>query len=118
MFPEDNKHCVPQLWHLGESEQPGPETTHLQVFGFHKHIFLFLHLYFHLVLLYESLITDGVVDTSCAETVQQLWEGPESEKVEKVVGAVRVVVEVEVREVGVRFIVTDFMSNKTSFREF
>ena len=28
LLPEDDEHCVSELGHLGEGEEPGPEAAH------------------------------------------------------------------------------------------
>ena len=55
LFPQDDEHGVPQLWHLGQGEEPSPEAAHF-------------------VLLHEARVADGVVEAAGGEGVQELGE--------------------------------------------
>ena len=55
LFPQDDEHGVPQLWHLGQGEEPSPEAAHF-------------------VLLHEAGVADGVVEAAGGESVQELRE--------------------------------------------
>ena len=55
LLPEDDEHCVSELRHLGEGEQPGPEAAHF-------------------VRLHKAGVADGVVEAPRGQGVEELWE--------------------------------------------
>ena len=61
LLPEDDEHCVSELGHLGEGEEPRPEAAHF--------------VWFHKV-----GVADGVVEASGGQGVQELREDSSESK--------------------------------------
>ena len=55
LLPEDDEHCVSELGHLGEGEEPGPEAADF-------------------VRLHKAGVADGVVEAPRGEGVKELGE--------------------------------------------